>query len=205
MKVDDQHYRTIWLGADGTPVQTIDQRWLPHHFRRARLRHRRGRRARHPQHVGARRAADRRHRRLRHGARHGRRSVRCRARRAPRRRCTRRARRRSICAGRWTTCGAADAAAAGNAREAAYRRAAEIADEDVELCRAIGENGLASINRGLQAARRARSTSLTHCNAGWLATVDYGTAPAPIYLAHDAGIPSTSMSTRRGRATRAPA
>jgi methylthioribose-1-phosphate isomerase len=44
---------------------------------------------------------------------------------------------------------------------------------------------------------------LTHCNAGWLATVDWGTALAPIYLAHDAGIPSMSGSTRPGRATRA--
>ncbi|MDX8515640.1 S-methyl-5-thioribose-1-phosphate isomerase [Mesorhizobium captivum] len=73
--------------------------------------------------------------------------------------------------------------------EAAYRRAAEIADEDVGLNRAIGENGLAIIKE--IAAKKPGETVniLTHCNAGWLATVDYGTATAPIYLATEAGIP----------------
>jgi methylthioribose-1-phosphate isomerase len=75
-------------------------------------------------------------------------------------------------------------------REAAYRRAAEICDEDVEICRRIGENGLAEIRR-IAAARPAGATinALTHCNAGWLATVDWGTALSPIYHAHNAGIP----------------
>ncbi|TJV53787.1 MAG: S-methyl-5-thioribose-1-phosphate isomerase [Mesorhizobium sp.] len=74
--------------------------------------------------------------------------------------------------------------------EAAYRRAAEIADEDVGLNRAIGENGLAII-RQIAARKKPGETVniLTHCNAGWLATVDYGTATAPIYLAAEAGIP----------------
>ncbi|MDX8500594.1 S-methyl-5-thioribose-1-phosphate isomerase [Mesorhizobium sp. VK4C] len=74
--------------------------------------------------------------------------------------------------------------------EAAYRRAAEIADEDVGLNRAIGENGLAII-KGIAAKKKPGETVniLTHCNAGWLATVDYGTATAPIYLATEAGIP----------------
>ena len=73
---------------------------------------------------------------------------------------------------------------------AAYKRAAEIADEDVELNRSIGGNGLAIIKE--IAARKKpgeRVNILTHCNAGWLATVDYGTATAPIYLAAEAGIP----------------
>ncbi|WP_144377302.1 S-methyl-5-thioribose-1-phosphate isomerase [Mesorhizobium amorphae] len=73
---------------------------------------------------------------------------------------------------------------------AAYKRAAEIADEDVELNRSIGGNGLAIIKE--IAARKKpgeRVNILTHCNAGWLATVDYGTATAPIYLAVEAGIP----------------
>jgi methylthioribose-1-phosphate isomerase len=73
---------------------------------------------------------------------------------------------------------------------AAYKRAAEIADEDVELNRSIGGNGLAIIKQ--IAARKKpgeRVNILTHCNAGWLATVDYGTATAPIYLAVEAGIP----------------
>jgi methylthioribose-1-phosphate isomerase len=72
-------------------------------------------------------------------------------------------------------------------REAAYRRAAEICDEDAEICRRIGENGLAEIKR--LKPRGERINALTHCNAGWLATVDWGTALSPIYQAHNAGIP----------------
>jgi methylthioribose-1-phosphate isomerase len=70
--------------------------------------------------------------------------------------------------------------------EAAYRTAASICDEDAANNRRIGEHGLALI-RG-PAERKDVVNILTHCNAGWLATVDYGTALAPIYLAHDAGI-----------------
>ena len=72
----------------------------------------------------------------------------------------------------------------------AYRRAAEIADEDVAINQAIGRNGLpliAAIAAGKKPGERVNV--LTHCNAGWLATVDVGTATAPIYLAHDSGIP----------------
>jgi methylthioribose-1-phosphate isomerase len=72
---------------------------------------------------------------------------------------------------------------------AAFARADAICDEDAALCRAIGEQGLALL-RELHAGHPDRPLNLlTHCNAGWLATVDYGTATAPIYLAHDAGIP----------------
>ncbi|MEO8373943.1 MAG: S-methyl-5-thioribose-1-phosphate isomerase [Sphingomonas bacterium] len=72
---------------------------------------------------------------------------------------------------------------------AAFARADAICDEDVELNRAIGEHGL-ELFRALHAKHPDRPLNiLTHCNAGWLATVDYGTATAPIYLAHDAGIP----------------
>jgi methylthioribose-1-phosphate isomerase len=73
---------------------------------------------------------------------------------------------------------------------AAYRRAAEICDEDVAINAAIGRNGLALIED--IAARKKpgeRVNVLTHCNAGWLATVDWGTATAPIYMAHDKGLP----------------
>jgi methylthioribose-1-phosphate isomerase len=73
---------------------------------------------------------------------------------------------------------------------AAYRRAAEICDEDVAINTAIGRNGLPLIET--IAARKKpgeRVNVLTHCNAGWLAAVDVGTATAPIYLAHDKGIP----------------
>ncbi len=73
---------------------------------------------------------------------------------------------------------------------AAYAEAATICDEDVALCRAIGEHGLPLI-REIVARKPAGQpiNILTHCNAGWIATVDWGTALAPIYLAHDAGIP----------------
>jgi methylthioribose-1-phosphate isomerase len=72
----------------------------------------------------------------------------------------------------------------------AYRTARAIADEDVAFCRQIGEHGLALI-RAIAARKPAGQpvNILTHCNAGWLAFVDYGSATAPIYAAHDAGIP----------------
>jgi methylthioribose-1-phosphate isomerase len=69
---------------------------------------------------------------------------------------------------------------------AAYAEAAAIADDDAATCEAIGRNGLPLIED--IAARKSRVNILTHCNAGWLATVDWGTALAPIYMAHDAGI-----------------
>ncbi len=73
---------------------------------------------------------------------------------------------------------------------AAYARAAEICDQDVAICSAIGDHGLALIGDMWQAkGRNGRVDLLTHCNAGWLATVDWGTALAPVYKAHDAGIP----------------
>jgi len=72
---------------------------------------------------------------------------------------------------------------------AAFARADAICDEDVAACRAIGEHGL-ELLQALHARHPDRPLNiLTHCNAGWLATVDYGTATAPLYLAHDAGIP----------------
>ncbi|MAE69623.1 MAG: S-methyl-5-thioribose-1-phosphate isomerase [Gemmatimonadetes bacterium] len=66
--------------------------------------------------------------------------------------------------------------------------AQEIADEDAEHCRRIGEHGLVLIEEISRRKGGARVNVLTHCNAGWLAFVDYGTATAPIYAAHDAGI-----------------
>ncbi|MGP0091853.1 MAG: S-methyl-5-thioribose-1-phosphate isomerase [Xanthobacteraceae bacterium] len=72
----------------------------------------------------------------------------------------------------------------------AYRRAAEISEEDIAINLGLGRHGLKLIEA--VAARKAkgeRVNVLTHCNAGWLATVDWGTATAAIYLAHDQGIP----------------
>ncbi len=74
--------------------------------------------------------------------------------------------------------------------EAAYRRAAEICDEDVAICSAIGDCGLALFREAWAAKGETEPLEvLTHCNAGWLATVDWGTALAPVYKAHDAGLP----------------
>ena len=69
----------------------------------------------------------------------------------------------------------------------AWAEAAVICDEDVETCRSIGEYGL-KIFREAAAKKAGKLNVLTHCNAGWLACVDWGTALAPIYMAHDAGI-----------------
>jgi methylthioribose-1-phosphate isomerase len=72
---------------------------------------------------------------------------------------------------------------------AAYARAAEICNDDLETCRRIGRNG-ADIIKKIAAEKQSETVQvLTHCNAGWLATVDWGTALAPVYAAHDAGIP----------------
>lgn len=70
---------------------------------------------------------------------------------------------------------------------AAWALAAEICEEDVAINRAIGEHGLGLI-RQVAAGKDGSVHILTHCNAGWLATVDWGTALAPIYRAHDEGI-----------------
>ena len=74
--------------------------------------------------------------------------------------------------------------------EAALQLAHEIADEDVEINRRIGTHGLALI-RAIAEKKPAGEPVrlLTHCNAGWIATVDWGTATSPMYHAHDAGIP----------------
>lgn len=80
---------------------------------------------------------------------------------------------------------------------AAWVEAAKICDEDVQINQAIGQHGLALIknlavkkllgSKNLSGKQNQTINILTHCNAGWLATVDFGTALAPIYAAHDAG------------------
>ena len=67
----------------------------------------------------------------------------------------------------------------------AWREAARIAEEDVSQNKAIGQHGFVLIKKAYQ---NKQFNILTHCNAGWLATVDFGTALAPIYAAHDAGL-----------------
>ena len=73
--------------------------------------------------------------------------------------------------------------------QAAYDTAQAIADEDADYCRRIGQHGLAVIEAISQRKNGDVVNILTHCNAGWLAFVDYGSATAPIYAAHDKGIP----------------
>src|SRR5881275_483529 len=81
----------------------------------------------------------------------------------------------------------------------ALRTARSIADEDAEHCRMIGQHGLELIRQLARKKAGKFATAnpsgggpinvLTHCNAGWLAFVDYGSATAPIYAAHDSGLP----------------
>ena len=70
----------------------------------------------------------------------------------------------------------------------AFAEAGRIAAEDVACCRAIGEHG-AAIIREIAERKAGPVNILTHCNAGWLAAIDWGTALAPVYVAHEAGIP----------------
>ncbi len=73
---------------------------------------------------------------------------------------------------------------------AAYAHAAKIAEDDVEMCRRIGVHGLEIIKKIAASKKPGKPVNiLTHCNAGWLACVDWGTATSPMYHAHDAGIP----------------
>jgi len=74
-------------------------------------------------------------------------------------------------------------------RKKAFAVACEIADEDAQFCRRIGEHGSELIASLSEKKNGAPVHILTHCNAGWLAFVDFGSATAPIYAAHNAGIP----------------
>jgi methylthioribose-1-phosphate isomerase len=81
-----------------------------------------------------------------------------------------------------------DAASSQECVEIAKAEADAIANEDAEACRRIGQHGLALI-REIAGRKSGVVNILTHCNAGWLAFVDHGSATAPVYAAHDAGIP----------------
>lgn len=69
-----------------------------------------------------------------------------------------------------------------------FQTACDIADEDAEFCKSLGQHGLEIIKKIAKEKKGAPVNLLTHCNAGWLAFVDYGSATAPIYAARDAGI-----------------
>src|SRR5262249_25622419 len=71
-----------------------------------------------------------------------------------------------------------------------HDEAMRLADDDVEVSTRIADHGLGLVRERARAVASSRPLNvLTHCNAGWLATVDWGTALAPIYRAHDAGLP----------------
>lgn len=189
MKIDGTHYRTIWLAEDGWAIEIIDQTKLPHRFETLRL-----------ETVEA----------------AGRAILTMQVRGAPLIGATAaygvalamRAEPSDVSLEKAITYLAAQRPTAVNLRwaldemrrvlaplapedrmAAAYKRATENCDEDVETCRLIGSHGLALIRE--IAARKGPGEPvniLTHCNAGWIACVDWGTATSPIYQAHDEGI-----------------
>jgi methylthioribose-1-phosphate isomerase len=189
MKVDGRHFRSIWLEPDGWSVGAIDQRRLPHEFVIARL-------------DTADAAADAIRSMLVRGA--------------PLIGATAAygmalavrddrsddgidrayelliATRPTAINLKWALDEMKRAlrpAAPSQRAQIAYARAAEIAEEDVGINREIGRHGLALIEQIAAAKPPGEPVNvLTHCNAGWLATVDWGTATAPIYLAHDRGL-----------------
>jgi methylthioribose-1-phosphate isomerase len=75
-----------------------------------------------------------------------------------------------------------------NLQKNTFATACDIADEDADFCRSIGEHGLSIISELSRRKNGEPVNILTHCNAGWLAFVDYGSATAPVYAAHRAGI-----------------
>ncbi len=190
MRINGRATRTIWLAADGWSVEVIDQTRLPHRVEVIRIASADDGGAGDQDDDRARRPADRRHRGL-----------------WPGHRAARGRRRRTAISTASIEMLAAQRPTAVNLRwaleemrkvlaplppaervAAAYAAAARICDDDVEVCRMIGVHGRPLLEA--IAARKPGKTVnvLTHCNAGWLACVDWGTATAPIYQAHDAGI-----------------
>ena len=188
MKVDGAHYRSIWLEANGWSVGAIDQRRLPHEFVVARL-------------TSAAEAAEAIRSMLVRGApligataAFGMAlAIREDASDAAIERAYRMlvATRPTAINLKWALeeMRAVLRPVAPSARaDAAYARADAIAEQDVTINRGIAENGLPLIEAIAARKRPGEPVNvLTHCNAGWLATVDWGTATAPIYLAHDRG------------------
>ncbi|MCP1968291.1 methylthioribose-1-phosphate isomerase [Bradyrhizobium elkanii] len=190
MKVDGRHFRSIWLEPDGWSVGAIDQRRLPHEFIVAKLTTAdeageaiRSMLVRGAPLIGATAA---------YGVAL---AMRADASDAALERAGKMllATRPTAVNLKWAVDEMQRALAplAASARaEAAYARAREIADEDVEINREIGRHGLGLIETIAATKKPGEVVNvLTHCNAGWLATVDWGTATSPIYQAHDRGIP----------------
>lgn len=192
MKVHKKHYRTIWAASETEAVEIIDQRWLPHRFEIETITtHSEMAKAIRDMHIRGAGAI---------GAAAGfgmylavvtsdESSVETTIQRAA---ADLKASRPTAVNLEWAVDRQLRSLAQGDShqekKEIALRVAQEIADEDVEACRCIGEHGLEIIQDVSEAIRGGRVNILTHCNAGWLAFVEYGTATAPIYAAHDAGI-----------------
>ncbi|HJN60167.1 MAG TPA: S-methyl-5-thioribose-1-phosphate isomerase [Alphaproteobacteria bacterium] len=199
MKVDGRDYRTIWLAEDGWAVEIIDQTKLPHAFESRRLESVeaaaaaiRDMQVRGAPLIGA-TAAYGMALAMRADAGDG---------NISRAHELLLATRPTAVNLRWAL-GEMSAVLtplpADGRTAAAYARAAAICDEDAAMCRAIGEHGADLIEQAARDTGRARDGGragitdrpvniLTHCNAGWLATVDWGTALAPIYVAHERGV-----------------
>ena len=187
MKVDGKHTRTIWVEADGWSIGIIDQTALPHRFTTVRLttleevaRAIATMQVRGAPLIGA-TAAYGVALALRADA----------SDEALERACAMLAATRPTAVNLKWALGEMVAAVRNRPRQervaAAYRRAAEICNEDVAINQAIGGHG-AKLIAAIAANKRRAAQVLTHCNAGWLATVDFGTALAPIYVAHDRGV-----------------
>ena len=196
MQVDGKHFRTIWIDeTDPSVIQIIDQRDLPHRFVVEDLKtvsevatairdmHVRGAgligaTAGYGMYIAALSAPDgSRDAMLQWLSEAGK---------------TLEATRPTAVNLEWAVARQLHAMRQGNDREEivalARRTAQDIADEDAEYCRRIGEHGLEVIEALSRGKGGQTVNILTHCNAGWLAFVDYGTATAPIYAAHDAGL-----------------
>jgi methylthioribose-1-phosphate isomerase len=189
MKVDGKHFRSIWLDSDGWSVCAIDQRKLPHEFVVARL-------------TTLDEAADAIRSMLVRGApligataAYGM----ALAMRDDRSEAAIARAYETLIATRPTAINLKWALdemrtmlrplSPSVRADAAYARADDISEQDVVINQGIARNGLPLIE-AIVAKRKGEPVNvLTHCNAGWLATVDWGTATAPIYLAHDRGIP----------------
>jgi methylthioribose-1-phosphate isomerase len=189
LKVGERHYKTIWLNDDGASVDIIDQRWLPHEFRVVTLKTVQdvatairdmwvrgapliGVTAAYGMAIAMRNDPSDAHLDAVWEELHETRPTAINL--------------------RWALNAMREhlrPLAPEKRAEAAYARAAEIAEEDVELNRSIGKHGL-DVIREIAARKKPGEpvNILTHCNAGWLATVDYGTATAPIYMAVEEGI-----------------
>jgi len=189
MKVGGKHYRTIYPVGDGNTVEVIDQTRLPHEFALARLA---------TLEDAVRAIADMVVRGAPLIGATGAYGMALALRANASTPALEEARARLVAARptavtlRWAVDEVVAAVAPMPASEraaAAFRCAAELCDEDVASCASIGEYGKQILGEIARKNPGRRINVLTHCNAGWLATVDYGTALAPVYKAHDAEIP----------------